>query len=153
MKKYFMFLLMFFAFNHGYAIPLTSTSVVLKAENLINFKVAGNTTILSGLLIPFVPTDVVFYGTNITGALDYATTPIYTIGWNAPYTNLINFGFSTLSATGNSYTSNLDKLPEASYGKSPVIPAGTDIILNVTTPDTNSITNIQQLYIVGYYLY
>ena len=153
MKKYLMLFVIFFAMNHGYSVPVTESAVVLKGENLIDFQVYGDTVIISNLAAPFVPTGIAFYGTNIVDALDYATTPIFTVGWNSPYADLISFGFSPLSVTGNFYSTDIGDLPETAYGRAPVIPAGTDIYLSVLAPDTFSTANIQQVYIMGYYVY
>ncbi len=155
MKKYLVLFLAVLCISHTLqAVPVESDVVSLKAENTVNMKVAGLTLILSGLAQDFVPCNLVFYGTSITGTSGFPQTPKFSIGWTPTNYEDLTIGVtSPLAATGNSASFSFGNIQNSAYGKAPVIPAGTDIFLNVLFPDPSATINIQQIYITGYYLF
>lgn len=136
------------------AIPISANIVALKSENQIDFKVSGSTMILSGLSADFIPVDISFYGDAITGTVGFPQTPLFSIGWTSPnYADVVSLMYSPVSSTGYSSSFSIGNTQNITQGKSPVIPAGTNVFLNVVSPDVSSITNLQHVYITGYYLF
>jgi len=152
MKKYLFAILMFLFIASVEAVPVTANSVVLKAENIVDFTSTGTTVVLSNLPADFIATDISFYGSTIVGTTGFAQTPKFNIGWTGPnYQDLAVFT-SFIQAQGNADSFSFGNVGPCNSGASPIIPAGTTIFLNVTTPDIAA-TNLQQIYITGFYLF
>lgn len=144
----------FLAIKRADALPVSAASIILKSENSIDFKVTGTTLIISGLPNDFVPINISFYGNNISGIIGWPTAPHFSIGWTSPnYQDMISRLNVSLQLTGTSTCHNIGNTANSALGTAPVIPAGTNIYLNVTIPDSAATTNIQQIYITGYYLF
>lgn len=144
-------ILSFFVLSFSEALPVSNPIVVLKGENPVNFTATGITLIASNLPAQFVPTEFVFYADTITGT---PSTTKFSIGWTGPdYADLLSPFSQPVKVTGCFANYGFGNTKPSAYGTAPVIPILTDIYINVTTADTGALPNIQQPYIVGYYLY
>ena len=151
--KFIFIILSFLVFTFSEAFPVSNPVVVLKGENPVDFKIAGLTLIASGLPTDFVPTEFVWYGVNIVDA----PTPIsdyFSIGWTNPDYNDVLAPFTEpVRVTGSFANYGFGNTKPSAHGTAPILPASTNIYVNVTTADSVSTTNLQDIYIIGYYLY
>lgn len=144
-------ILSFFVLSFAEALPVSNPIVVLKGESVVDFTATGLTLIASNLPTDFVPTEFVFYADTITGA---PSTTKFSIGWTGPdYEDLLSPFTQPVKVTGCFANYGFGNTKPSAYGTAPVIPALTNIYINVTTPDTGALPNTQQPYIIGYYLY
>lgn len=149
--KFILTILSFFVFTFTEALPVSNPVVVLKAENPIDFTLTGLTLIASNLPTDFVPTEFIFYADTITGTPSNTT---FSIGWTNPnYSDLLSPFHQPVKVTGCFANYGFGNTGPAAYGTAPIIPAATNIYINVTVPDTGATPNTQQPYIIGYYLY
>lgn len=87
-----------------------------------------------------------FYGTDVTGSV--SVDGVYNVGWTAPnYDDLVLAG--NTYATDQSYLSpNILNVTTTEY---PVIPAGSQLHINVTNAETGATTCTQRVDLWGYY--
>lgn len=151
--KYMFLILSFLFLTFAEAVPISNPQVVLKGENQVNFTATGLTLIASNLPSDFVPTEFLFYGINVVGA----TPPVYpkfSIGWTSPdYQDVLSPFTQPVRVTGCFANYGFGNTSPSSHGTAPILPGSTDIYINVTTADTVALSNTQQVYIIGYYLY
>lgn len=112
---------------------------------LINLKSTGN-TILFTPLKPFVITEIITYGFDVTGVIGGV---LANIGWTPANYDDIFSGFSAFTSTqGNLNFTGTGTIPP----EYPAIPANTPIQIKITSADATATTNSQYMYLNGYYL-
>ena len=124
----------------------TGGLVAIKSP-LINVKNLGITTLFTPTR-PFVVTGFTFYADLIVGTTFGFIANIGTNG--ALYDNIINQSATSPTITGNHAPTVLGV---SGLSEIPVIPAGTPLVFDVTLNDTNSTTNNEYIYTIGYYFY
>jgi hypothetical protein len=130
--------------NIGNVVVSSNGMQVIRGPN-VDMQVTGLTTIFT-TTNEFLVNQIIFYGVNVVGNI--TNSELFNIGWTAPdYNELTNATSSFVAATGT-YTA----LDFASSSPNLVIPALTNLVINVTQAVTTDGIDIQRVDVWGYYL-
>lgn len=113
----------------------------------IDMLVTGDTVVFESQA-PFMALFIYFLGTDVTGT---PGVPVFNVGWTAPNYDDFSNGQSIVGAIQGQYY--VTGVAGSTFGNPiPLMPAATQLRVNVVTPDGTATTNTQKVYIAGHYL-
>lgn len=112
----------------------------------IDFLVAGDTVVFESQS-PFLVLFIYFLAVDVSGTVG---VPGYNLGWTAPNYDDLQIGESIIGPINNQYV--VTGIASTLGNPIPMMPAATQLRVNVISPDGTATTNTQKIFIAGHYL-